>query len=214
MSVRMLVEDTTALYERERFHSAFTLALIAVEATAKVRYPKQRPGNRFKAFLNDETSTHNMRVKCRVDLPPQPDVGEAPRFRPPEDSDDWDALKEATDKYVTESNAWHKKRDAEYGAYKGRIKDVGDAFEGEWSMGKWVCYLGVSRLVTTTGILYQVRCELVHEGNLSTIRIVPPPDKGSLMVGGVDPIKFSATWIREVVGLVVRAKENRGLFSR
>ena len=73
-------------------------------------------------------------------------------------------------------------------------------------------YLGKPRWVTTTGILYRARCELVHEGKLSAIRIAPIDDDRTLSVSGVDPIEFSSTWVIHVLGIVAAANENKGLF--
>ena len=42
----------------------------------------------------------------------------------------------------------------------------------------------------------------------------PADDDGSLSVSGIDPIEFSSSWIKFILGIVAAATENRGLFNK
>jgi hypothetical protein len=226
-AVKLLVDDSWALHEKRRYHSALTLALIAVEAAAFKRYgTKRRPGYiksptaRFKRFLKEESRTHNLTlIKHGVDLPAQPQVGPPPDLGL-QDSDELDTQQRMAEieRWREAYERWSADHSKAFEDFRARIKDVGDNFAGKYIKVKgrkgreWESYLGIPRLVTTTGVLYQVRCELVHEGNMKAIRIIHSDDENSLSVNGVDPIEFSCTWIPTVLGLVASAKENQGLF--
>lgn len=214
MSVKFLIEDALTLYGDQRFFSAFCLALIAVEATAYKRYGHlhspsyiQSSAARFKTFLKDETQTHTMgRIRHAVDSPPQPNVGQPPAFTPPgNDDENLDEFQKAFEEYKQDLDRWYAKSKEAFEAYEHKFKDAGDDFRA---------HLGQPRLVSTTGILYQSRCEIVHEGRLAAIRIAPAADDRSLSVSGIDPIEFSSSWIKFILGIVAAATENRGLFNK
>jgi hypothetical protein len=159
MHVREIVEDAVSLYRKGRFHSAFALALIAVEAAAKIRYPEEKNSSkRFKKFLNDEAQSLRGPGKYGVDLPPKPSVPECP---PPVAPDPADANWSVRIARIKEGNRqleeWQRARDRAYEDYKKQVKDVGDDFRGPGGR-----HLGMPRLVTRTGILYQARCDTIH----------------------------------------------------
>ena len=79
---------------------------------------------------------------------------------------------------------------------------------------KWVSYIGKPRMVSTTGILYQVRCELVHEGTITTIYLNQNQKDSNLWVKGIDPIELSHSWIQFILGMVVSAKENHSIQTK
>lgn len=214
MSVERVIQDSLHLYQQERYHSALCLALIAVDATACKRYGEHGSSGRyikynstrFKTFLNDETKTHTFRMSIGVDLPPQPDIGKPPQFEPLELKDD--NLKEVIqnfENFKQQFDSWKAEHREAYREYTDKIPNVGDDFAGRNGSN-----LGIPRYVSTTGVLYQARCELVHEGKLSAIRILPIDDDSSLRVSGVDPIELSSSWIHYVLGIVVGATENKG----
>jgi len=204
VSVKNLLHDAATLYRDRRYLSSFTLALIALEATARTRYPGLKSSaKRFKTFLNDEAKTSNMfKIRLGVDLPPVPTIAEAPEFRPPPiKDDDYTDLGRRVKEWVRKCNKWKAETDRAYHHYS----KVGDDFRGPKGS-----YMGKPRLVTMTGIIYQARCELVHEANLATIRVVDH-DNG-FMVSGSNPITFSSSYITAVLAIVVLAQENVSLF--
>lgn len=230
MSVSSLIEDSLALYKEKRFLSALCLAMITIEATAHKRYARKRSSKnissaakRFKRFLNDETKPTNlmMRIYHGVDLPPQPNLGDIPRYRSPSATDDSTELEKSFREFTRAFDEWDAMKTRAYQEYKKKIIRAGDNFRGKYETidnpgnakrkRRWVSYLGVPRLVTTTGILYQVRCELIHEGSLATIRLAENQDNSDLWVRGADPIEFSSTWVQFILGMVANAKENQGM---
>ncbi|MBU0637368.1 MAG: hypothetical protein KKB50_00770 [Planctomycetes bacterium] len=219
MSAKSLVQDALALLDGQRFDSAFCLALISVEAAAFLRYGDQKSAKfikssskRFKQFLNDETKTHKVRMKHAVDMPPLPEVGPPPEFEPP---DDRESFGQEIERWKSEYDRWQNEHHQAYESFRQKFQDVGDAFKGEFKKSKkgkleWVSYLSQPRLVTTTGILYQARCDIVHEGKLSSIRLTPVDDQ-SLGVAGADPIEFSASWVRYVLAIAANSSEMQAL---
>ena len=212
MGIADIVGDSLFLYKDKRFDSAFALSLIALEATAKLRYAnEEHSSKRFKCFLNDEIRTASLWPKVCVDLPPEPVIAEFPRLKLPElTRDNFARFKECVDQHMRDYDAWQRQHEEAYEKYRKAIKDVGDNFCGPKDV---YLHEHTPRLVTTTGILYQARCELVHEGNLSRIRVVPSDEDDVLRVSGANPIEFSSTWILRVLGIVASAKENAGLFD-
>jgi len=215
MSAKSLIQDALTLLDGQRFDSAFCLALISVEAAASLRYGDRKSAKfiksspkRFKQFLNDETKTHKVRIKHAVDMPPPPEVGPPPEFEP---SDDWEAFGQEIERWKSEYDRWQSNHHQAYESSRQQFLDVGDAFAGEFKKSKkgkrkWVSYLSQPRLVTTTGILYQARCEIVHQGKLNSIRLTPS-DGQSLKVAGADPIEFSTTWVRHVLAIAANSSE-------
>jgi len=213
MSVKLLVEDSLSLYKQRRYHSAFCLALIALEASAYKRFGVKGTPNytestkrRFLLFVNEETRTHRLQqVRHGVDLPQQPDLPPPPSLAL---SDNFSKYAEELNRWKLDFDKWTAEHEKAHSDYEAQFLDAGDDFRGPNQR-----YLGKPRLVTTTGILYQARCELVHEGKLSAIRITHFDDDATLSVAGADSIEFSSNWIRQVLGIVVGAAENRGIFA-
>lgn len=63
-----------------------------------------------------------------------------------------------------------------------------------------------------------LRCELVHEGGIPTdIEFIPSEDQNALMIraGGAPEykLKLSESWFQHLVGIVVEAPENQGVFE-
>lgn len=228
MSVNSLIRDSLTLYKDGRYISSLCLAMIAIDATAHKRYGNKESSNyisssslRFKRFLNDETKPTNMmmRIHHGVDLPPQPNLGERPRYKPPSNPDDLVEMQNTFEEFKKAITEWDAKHASAYKEYDKQIISAGDNFKGKneptknpgKSKGKWVSYLGKPRMVSTTGILYQVRCELIHEGAITTIRMNQNQEDSNLWVKGIDPIELSHTWIPFILGMVDVAKENQGI---
>lgn len=230
MSVISLTEDSLALYKERRFLSALCLAMITIEATAHKCYGSKRsskyissPARRFKRFLNDENKPTNlmMRIYHGVDLPRQPNLGDMPRYRSPSNADDFTETENSFKNFRKAMDEWYSMETRVYEEYDKKIIRVGDNFCGKYETidnpgntkrkRRWVSYLGVPRFVTTTGILYQVRCELIHEGSLTTIRLVSNHDDSRLRVRAGNPIELSPAWVPFILGIVACAKENHGM---
>ena len=211
MSVKSLLQDALDLYNRQRFDSAFCLALISIEAAAHLRYGDEQSSHfikstarRFKQFVNDETKSGNCRFKHAVDMPPPPGIRAFPEIALSELASDFDDA--APERWESEYNQWLAENKQAYEEYMEQFEDVGDNFAGERVASKWVSYLSKPRLVTTTGILYEARCELLHTGRLSCVRLTSGGDDG-LSVSGADPIVFSTTWVRHVLAIAVNTPE-------
>lgn len=206
MFVRELIEDAVRLYYAERYHSAFCLSLVAVEAAAFLRYGStlRSSAQRFKRFINDETKTDKIKIKHGVDVPPEP-------VRPPPPEFAYTS-NESIRKGLAETKRWCEQVKKVHESDNDRFLDAGDNFDGRYKTPpsggkrKWVSYLGKPRLVSTTGILWKARCEIIHTGRLDAIKIVRS-DPDSFMVGGADPTEFSSTWIAHVLGIVIGSAE-------
>lgn len=212
MSVRLLVEDSWSLYKRRRYHSAFCLAIVAIEGAASLRYGRKSTkhikssAQRFRTFVNEETTMRNLlRMKHAVDMPPPPEVGARPVLAL---SDNCENLAEEFSRWKNECEKRQAEDDRAFAEYSDQFIDAGDDF-----CGPRESYIGKPRLVTTTGILYQARCEMIHEGGLSSIRLTAREDDSMLSVSGADPIEFSSTWVKQALGIVTGAKENEGMFE-
>jgi len=194
MSVRELVKGSEDLFHQRNYVASLALALVALEAVARRRYPSKKSGQRFKQFINDEARKHFFMCKYAVDAPALPDPPAEPARPAPTAS---------LDEFVQHAkllSAWHDKvREASH-KWIAQFDDAGDDFFGVGSSLR-----GKPRFVTTTGMLYQARCELVHEGGFSEIHFDPVGHDLALIRG--EPPTLSPHWIAMIIEMVKQTRE-------
>lgn len=195
------VDQSLISYNSGRFQVAFALALISVDATARKRYPSEdkESAKRFRKFVNEEALRYFVICKHTVDAPSHPPSLKLPT-PPPIGGLEWKQIIQ----FLENQRKLADDHLQELSNYLQQYKDVGDDFKKD---------LGQPRLVTTTGILYEARCQLVHQANLSSVRLVEPTEDNLLSVSGGDPIQLSTTWILKVLEIAKGAKENQQLFT-
>ena len=221
MSLRDRIVDAELLWRNGRTEGALLSILLAVEVTARKRYPrgtksktrvskktgkpqKMGGGEAFCTFLNEEIRRHGAPpMRLLMNKPPS-DPPKFPRDRkmppmPEWDSADIEACIKAERKWHADFKKWLADRER-------RVADFKCAIDA-WSK------MADKYLMDLEQVFWKLcRCGICHEGGVSPqVRFIEQSGLYSSLKS--QKLKLSKTWIRLLAMTVILAKENEGVFA-